>query len=25
MFESRGDGVTAEDVVRVYNQMKKLR
>lgn len=25
MFESRGDGVTAEDVVRVYEQMKKLR
>lgn len=25
MFESRGDGVTAEDVVRVYDQMKKLR
>lgn len=25
MFESRGDGVTAEDVVRVYNQMKTLR
>lgn len=25
MFESRGDGVTAEDVVRAYEQMKKLR
>lgn len=24
MFESRGEGVTAEDVVRVYKQMKKF-